>query len=170
MDLGRRLERALNQVRLIRAGLLRVCKSPYSALEALLEISDSIMTYRGRYRTTFQLAPALDLLIMDETNPKSLAFQLSMLSEHVEHLPKQTARRFAAPEERLALEMLTGIRLLDLASINCGNDDDDHGHLDSFLDRTEASLLEFEQHITVHYLSRIPTTPHYSVLFGDRNE
>ena len=38
-----------------------------AALEALLEVADSIMTYRARYRTTFQLAPVLDLLIMDES-------------------------------------------------------------------------------------------------------
>ena len=49
MDMGRRVERAINQAQLIRLGLPRVCADSRSALEALLEISDSIMTYRARY-------------------------------------------------------------------------------------------------------------------------
>ena len=45
-------------------------------LEALLEVADSVMTYRSRYCSRFQLAPVLDLLLTDETNPRSVAFQL----------------------------------------------------------------------------------------------
>jgi uncharacterized alpha-E superfamily protein len=78
----------------------QVCSESRSALEALLEVSDSIMTYRARYRAAFQLAPVLDLLIVDESNPKSLAFQISQLSAHVDHLPRQSDRRFASREER----------------------------------------------------------------------
>ncbi len=78
------------------------------------------MTYRARYRTAFQLAPVLDLLLVDESNPKSLAFQFSQLAAHVEHLPRQNDRRFASPEERMALEMLTAVRLLDLTGLGCG--------------------------------------------------
>jgi len=62
MDMGRRVERAMNQTRLIRYGLARLCTETTGALESLLEVSDGIMTYRARYRTAFQLSPVLDLL------------------------------------------------------------------------------------------------------------
>ena len=42
----------------------------------LLEIADSSMTYRNRYATNLQVGPLLDLLLTDETNPRSIAFQL----------------------------------------------------------------------------------------------
>ena len=70
MDMGRRVERAMDLAGLIRIGLPQVCSESRSALEALLEVADSIMTYRARYRTAFQLAPVLDLLIMDEGQPQ----------------------------------------------------------------------------------------------------
>ena len=58
MDMGRRVKRAMNQSRLIRTGLARICTESTNAMEALLEVSDSIMTCRARYRTAFQLASA----------------------------------------------------------------------------------------------------------------
>ena len=94
MDMGRRIERALNHVELIDIGLHRRCSSTSNALEALLEVADSIITYRSRYRTRFMIEPVLDLLLVDETNPKSLGFQLAQLSEHIEHLPRSTDQKF----------------------------------------------------------------------------
>ena len=167
MDMGRRVERAINQTKLIRLGLPRVCADSRSALEALLEISDSIMTYRARYRTAFQLAPVMDLLVLDESNPKSLAFQCSQIASHVEELPRQDRRRFATGEERLALEMLTAVRLLDLSGLDCREGNDRHAALEAFLTTLEGHLTEFAQQVSAHYLSRVPTTPHFSSSRGE---
>lgn len=168
MDMGRRMERAMNQTGLIRTGLSQVCSESRSALEALLEVYDSIMTYRARYRTAFQLAPVLDLLLADESNPKSLAFQFRRLSAHVEHLPRLSDRRFASPEERMALEMLTAVRLLDLSALRCSTGGDTSASLSEFLESMESRLKDFAQQITAHYLSRVPATPHFSTILGDR--
>jgi uncharacterized alpha-E superfamily protein len=144
-----------------------VCTNSRSALEALLEISDSIMTYRARYRTAFLLAPVMDLLVLDETNPKSLAFQCSQIAAHVEELPRQDQRRFATAEERLALEMLTAVRLLDLSGLDCQKYGDRHAALEEFLTTMEDRLTEFAQQVSAHYLTRVPTTPHFSALRGE---
>ena len=48
----------------------------------LLEVADSSITYRSRYFTVLQAAPVLDLLMNDDANPRSLAFQLQDLFEH----------------------------------------------------------------------------------------
>ena len=168
MDMGRRVERAMNQTGLIRIGLPQVCGESRSALEALLEVADSIMTYRARYRGAFQLAPVLDLLIMDESNPKSLAFQLSQLVAHVEHLPRQSDRRFASPEERLSLEILTAVRLLDLTGLRCSEGGAPTESLAAFLDLMDGRLKDFAQQISTHYLTRVQATPHFSTILGDR--
>ncbi len=168
MDMGRRVERAMNQTGLIRIGLPQVCSESRSALEALLEVADSIMTYRARYRTAFQLAPVLDLLIVDESNPKSLAFQFSQLVAHVEHLPRQSDRRFASPEERLSLEMLTAVRLLDLTGLRCSKGGAQTESLAAFLDLMDTRLKDFAQQISAHYLTRVQATPHFSTILGDR--
>ncbi len=162
MDMGRRVERAINQTALLRIALPDVCTESQSALESLLEIADSIMTYRARYRTVFQIAPVLDLLLGDESNPRSLAFQFSQLADHVDHLPRYTDRRYSSPEERLALEMLTDIRLLDLIGMRCGNSTDLRKSLSEFLDKIETRIIDFSQHISAHYLSRVTSTSHFS--------
>jgi len=167
MDMGRRVERAMNQTSLIRIGLPQVCTESRSALEALLEVADSIMTYRARYRTAFQLAPVLDLLVVDESNPKSLAFQFSQLVAHVEHLPRQNDRRFASPEERWSLEMLTAVRLLDLTDLRCRRSGAQNESLAAFLDLMETRLKEFAQQISAHYLTRVQATPHFSTILDD---
>ncbi len=168
MDMGRRVERAMNQTSLISIALPQIGDESRNTLEALLEVSDSTMTYRARYRSAFQLAPVLDLLLVDETNPKSLAFQFSHIAGHVEHLPRQHERRFAYPEERIALKMLTAVRLLDLTDIHHGEESSQTEALAIFLASMSDNLKEFSQQITGHYLTRVPTTPHFTVIPGDR--
>jgi len=167
MDMGRRIERALNLTNLLRVGISQSGRERRSDLEAILEVAASIMTYRSRYRKTFQLPQVLDLLLLDETNPKSLAFQCSRLSSHVENLPRQTDRRFASPEERLALEMLTSVRLLDLTRLGVMKSDAQNQTLMAFLESMAGRLKDFSQEISAQYLSRVPTTPHFSVISGD---
>ncbi len=169
MDMGRRVERALNQAGLIHIGLPRVCVESRGALEALLEVFDSIMTYRARYRTAFQLAPALDLLLVDESNPKSLAFQFCQLTEHVEHLPRQNDRLTPSPEERMAMEMLTAVRQVDLAGLQCPVGAAAVKPLQALLNTAEVHLKAFAQQLSDHYLSRVPATSHFSAGGGKLN-
>ena len=97
MDMGRRLERALSTLRLLRTTLVGRATALATLLEAILEIADSSMTYRYRYMTSLQLAPVLDLLLIDETNPRSVGFQLRALADHARQLP---AKRLAGGGER----------------------------------------------------------------------
>jgi uncharacterized alpha-E superfamily protein len=80
LDLGRRLERGLCVLKLLH-GLVRI-ESPRPVLEPVLEIADSVMTYRRRYFTAPYLAGVLDLLLRDESNPRSLIFQINVLNGH----------------------------------------------------------------------------------------
>ena len=169
LDMGRRIERAMNQAILIRIGLPLVCSDSHNTLQALLEVSDSLMTYRGRYRSAFQLAPVLDLLLADEGNPKSLVFQFNQLMAHVDQLPHQEERRFASKEERSVLEMQTALRMLDLSGIDCGKESGDLESLAAFLTTIEIQLKGFAEQVSAHYLIRVPATPHYAMTRGDHS-
>ncbi|MDD3352035.1 circularly permuted type 2 ATP-grasp protein [Zoogloea sp.] len=52
------------------------------AVEALLELCDSIITYRTRYRAQPELLPAIHMLLTDDANPHALAFQVRMLANY----------------------------------------------------------------------------------------
>lgn len=93
LDFGRRVERAES----IAAELAQVLDQPGAmtqpgridaGLRLALELRDSVITYRTRYLAVLQPAPALDLILADEGNPRGLAFQLvaarDLLQEIVE--------------------------------------------------------------------------------------
>jgi uncharacterized circularly permuted ATP-grasp superfamily protein/uncharacterized alpha-E superfamily protein len=110
LDIGRRLERALNVTGLLRSALT-AAPSYEGMLEPMLDIADSGMTYRRRYFTEPQLAPVLDLLLTDSTNTRALAFQLRALSEHLAQLPRDSKAPSPTREQRLiarALDAVTG--------------------------------------------------------------
>jgi uncharacterized alpha-E superfamily protein len=117
LDIGRRLERALQMTEILRAGLPPLERASGGALEAILEIADSTITYRSRYLTSLQTDLMLDLLLVDEANPRSIAFQLVRLREHVDLLPaSQNAIR--RPEEaRTALSLLTAVQLAEVRDL-----------------------------------------------------
>jgi uncharacterized circularly permuted ATP-grasp superfamily protein/uncharacterized alpha-E superfamily protein len=89
LDFGRRLERGTHVVRLLRAATGGSMKTT-PVLEPVLEISDSLMTYRRRYLAAVQLPSVLELLLLDEGNPRSLAFQLKALRQHAASLPRDS--------------------------------------------------------------------------------
>lgn len=169
MDMGRRIERAMNQAVLIRLAIPQVCTDSHNTLQALLEICDSLMTYRGRYRSSFQLAPVLDLLLADEGNPKSMAFQFKQISAHIEQLPRKNEKRFSSKEECCALDLLTGIRLLDLTRIECVDKSSETEKVIEYLTNTEQKLKELGQEVSAHYLTRVPSTPHFAVFSGSQS-
>ena len=108
LEFGRRLERAARIVQWFRAGLCPEIQGG-ALLEPLLEISDSLMTYRRRYFAGVQLSSVLELLLLDEGNPRSLAFQLAALREHARHFPRE-ADLFHENEERRVAALSAALR------------------------------------------------------------
>jgi uncharacterized alpha-E superfamily protein len=81
LDLGRRVERAQTAAAELAISLEQPGPAQPGrvemALRLALELRDSVITYRSRYLGVMQPAPVLDLVLADEGNPRSLAFQLA---------------------------------------------------------------------------------------------
>ncbi|MCA9120863.1 MAG: circularly permuted type 2 ATP-grasp protein [Planctomycetales bacterium] len=114
LELGRRLERSVHTIALVQSLFAVSSETDTRALEAALEVADSTMTYRSRYLAGINIAPVLDLLLTDETNPRSLVYQLEAISDHVENLPRDSSQPLRGPDQRIALSMLHSARMLDL--------------------------------------------------------
>ena len=117
VDMGRRLERAVTILRLLRKTLVFGAEESISLLEAVLEIADSAMTYRYRYMTSLQVAPLLDLLLTDETNPRSVGYQLAALADHVRQLPGKDANPLRNRETRIMIATQAELRLVDVEAL-----------------------------------------------------
>ena len=116
LDIGRRIERAAFVVRLLRDTLVDPGEDA-SLLEAVLEVTDSSLTYRRRYLTHLETHAVADLLLADETNPRAVAFQLALIQEQLGALPRDTARPKTSLDRRLVLKMRTAIQLADLVEL-----------------------------------------------------
>ncbi len=113
LDLGRRLERGLHVAHLLQHALAQPGPLSPALLQNVLLSCDSLLTYRRRYLTNLQIVPLFDLLACDEANPRSLAFQLHAVREHVEALPHASGEEPPHTPERLALTIFSQVRLAD---------------------------------------------------------
>jgi uncharacterized alpha-E superfamily protein len=100
------------------------------------------------------LAPVLDLLLLDETNPRSLAFQLVEIDQHFAHLPNEGPHRSA--EQRLVLRLLTELRLADVGVL-VPSSRADGGALEGMLRRTATALPELSEIIARDHFAHAET-------------
>jgi len=153
--LGRRIERALLLASLVRSLLVAETDPGVEALlmESTLLAAESLTLYRRRYYAQPEIETALDLLLLDETNPRSLIFQVNALEKLVRDLPGQSARPLTI-EMRRVIEASGLLRLADaqhLAEIDSGV----RPHLDALLARLYQSVGEASAALTDSYFSHV---------------
>ncbi|MFD1253981.1 hypothetical protein DEVEQU_02608 [Devosia equisanguinis] len=107
LELGRRLERAIQIARI--TGWLTDKDAPDGSLEMLLEIGDSVMSHRRRYSVSAGTQSAIDLLILDPLNPRSVLFQLTELRTQIETLPGGIDDGQLSPAAKTALRIHTDL-------------------------------------------------------------
>jgi uncharacterized alpha-E superfamily protein len=83
LSIGRRIERLST---LCSALQVATREGRSHGLDWLLDLADSSVTYRSRYLVGPEWLPVLDLLVRDEANPRSVAFQMKGLSEYIAKL------------------------------------------------------------------------------------
>ncbi|HEV7925476.1 MAG TPA: circularly permuted type 2 ATP-grasp protein [Verrucomicrobiae bacterium] len=118
LDMGQRIERSIHLCAFLDHALASPDADNPSVLEAVLEVADSSITYRGRYNLLPNLATVYDLVLLDDTNPRSLLFQLNQLVKHFERLPGERESALPSAGQRILLESLTALRLLDPRDLN----------------------------------------------------
>ncbi len=175
LDLGRRIERAyqtasaMNQLLPLRPAGGDITRS----LEFCLEIHDSFMTYRNRYLANMQLAAVLDLLLCDETNPRSILFQLQTISGHVDRLPRSHAQAMLSLEQRCVLTLLNSIQLAEVGELSSLDKRGELTALHKLLKKTSEQLPRLSDAVSGRFLIHAGFQRHFAVdLIGSvtRNE
>jgi uncharacterized alpha-E superfamily protein len=155
LDIGRRLERALQMGQLLRAG---IAEAPFAVdpyLSVLLQIADSSITYRTRYLTTLRIEFVLELLLADESNPRSTAFQLATLREHVRNLPNPGTDGREPNEFAIVDQILRVVREARPDDLATRGADGNLGPLESLMRQIKSSLYDFSDALTARYLSHL---------------
>lgn len=113
---GQAVERGLQLCHLLRSTttVRRGIDVDRELHNAVLTAAESAVTHRRRYRGYVRLAGVLDLLLMDADNPRSLAFGISELREHLAAMPGSTG---ATRPERLLDDLAHELARADIAAL-----------------------------------------------------
>lgn len=118
LDMGRRIERGVYLCALLENALRSPEADNPSVLETLLDVCDCAITYRSRYSLLPNIAAVYDLVLLDDTNPRSLLFQLNQLMKHFDRLPQERESALPTMGQRVLIESISRLRLLDPRELN----------------------------------------------------
>jgi uncharacterized alpha-E superfamily protein len=144
LSVGRHLERLTSVASTIEL-LAPEESASYALLEWLLELSDSLLTFRARFARQPDWPAVVELLVFDARNPRSVLFQLGKIAKHVPALPGATA--------------LDAMADIDALERTCRADDrrqgDLFGHIsvDDVLAQCRRAGLALSEGLTLRYFS-----------------
>ncbi|MFT4230157.1 MAG: circularly permuted type 2 ATP-grasp protein [Microbacterium sp.] len=148
IEAGRYLERALQVCHLLAATMneRREYGADREVLEAMLTAAESIVTHRRRYHGSVRAADALELLLLDGENPRSLAFALAQVRVHLAAMPASTG---STRPERLLEHLVTALDGVDatrLAEVRAEH----RRRLEQFLEDTIDRLSQLA--LAIHHV------------------
>jgi uncharacterized circularly permuted ATP-grasp superfamily protein/uncharacterized alpha-E superfamily protein len=156
LDTGRGLERALQLVSLLRVTLVQV-RSPETdqmVVEAVMTAAESIVTFRRRYRGRVGTDAVVELLVVDQHNPRSVAYQLNRIGADLRAVPNGSS---TSRPQRLLEDLVEKVQAADLTALV----DDTAGRreaLDELLSSLYAHLTALSEAIRKQYL-QLPPSP-----------
>ncbi|PUA29376.1 MAG: hypothetical protein B0W54_01940 [Cellvibrio sp. 79] len=117
MEMGRRLERALQIISSLRS--LLCARFDEIEQEILIESSlmcgEALIPYRRRYQNGIRIEQGLEMIMLNPKNPRSLIYQLSQLEKHFAELPDD--RETFSAEHKFLLEATTALKLSDVKQL-----------------------------------------------------
>ena len=161
LDSGRRLERALALISLLRSTLALRHEDilQNQVLESVLVATDSLTIYQRRYRSYIQLPLVLELLLLDEAHPRSVAYQLHELSVHISALPRCKRAGQITAEERVILKAYTDLKLCNVQELTQVNEEEGvYQQFEELLSNTTDLLWQLSELIAEAYFSHSQTS------------
>jgi uncharacterized alpha-E superfamily protein len=153
LDIGLRIERAIYLCSFLDSALRSPEANNPSVLEAVLEVADSSLTYRSRYSLLPHIAAVYDLVLLDDTNPRSLLFQFNQLVKHFERLPRERESALPSAGQRVLLDCMARLRLLDPRCLTSRKSNWHHSEAGAVMDRIVRQLPKLSDAIAVSYFA-----------------
>ena len=153
LDMGRRMERSVNLAELLQV-VLTWKEGRELLYEPLLEICDSVITYRRRHFSEIRLHGVLALLLLEPDNPRSQVFQLNAMQQAAAHLPEEPNPEGIAKVRRRIDWMIVRLRALEIVDEDAATDEQT-ALFSACLTEISAGLLEVSDLLTQVYFSHI---------------
>lgn len=156
LDIGRRLERGIFTAQGALGGFALAPVNWESAMRLALELCDSTITYRSRYLAALQPGPVLDLVLADDSNPRSLAFQLMRLDENLGALPRRNGELAILPASQILRDLSSVTNQFDGSDRAQAQDSATLTMLRDLLEETGNGLRDLSNAITRAYFTHVP--------------
>ncbi|SKA11989.1 Uncharacterized conserved protein, circularly permuted ATPgrasp superfamily [Enhydrobacter aerosaccus] len=156
LDLGRRIERSQF---ILGSALGPFRQSPIdwdAAMRLALELCDSTITYRTRYLGQLQPAPVLDLVMLDDSNPRALAFQLRSIRGHLERLGQASGTRVPDTLHELDIDFERMVQMFGGEERSWRHEGLALAVLREMVEDAERRLDDLSEAITRAYFSHVP--------------
>ena len=135
LSVGRHLERLLFVAATLGVPAQEESVDP-ALLAWLLELSDSLVTFRARYVSEPEWPAVVELLLFDGRNPRSVLFQIAKIAKHVPALP-----------DAGSLDIVADIRALEAGCRSM------QMSFEEVLDRCRSVAFGLSDALTLKYLS-----------------
>ena len=108
---------------------------------------------RQRYFSLLQTARVLDLLVLDDSNPRSVAFQVRTLSKLVAKVEDESQRTRAQHEQRLLIDAARTVRLADADGLATMDENGKCEGLNRFLASIQHGIREIDEYLNSTYFA-----------------
>lgn len=152
MDIGRHLERASKTLTLLNYAFHSLKPQDVSHWETVLEVTDTVMTYRRRFRTRLHPTAILDLLALDVETPRSLSYLAARLERQVNSLPVQSLGARKTQLQKIAFGIHAGLQTASVDDWMSGQGVPKKPLFER-LDQTVDSLALLSEAMTLAYFS-----------------
>ena len=153
LEIGRRVDRSLGLLSVLEAVVSPANPNLRNSLfDYVLAANESLVAYRRRYRSDAVLGALIDLLVLDDANPRALAFQIDQLRTQLALLPvREGSAQLAAKIDQ------AGAALVDMSWLPVGADqrgaDGRREVIDRFVEAARAPLREFADQLNIVYFN-----------------
>lgn len=150
MEIGRALERGLQLCQLLgpTVSVRRGFDVDGGVQAAVLQAAESAVTHRRRHRGAVRAATVVDLLLLDEDNPRSLLFNLRSLDASLAALPASSG---STRPERLVDDLLEELDRVDVSAL-LAVEGDEHPNFARFAQATAQHLMRLSDAVAeVHF-------------------
>ncbi|KAA9006743.1 circularly permuted type 2 ATP-grasp protein [Histidinibacterium aquaticum] len=139
LTIGRSLERAHAGAELLR--VFADDDAPSGAFDVAVEVADSVMTHRRRYSVETNRATVIDLLALDDKNPRAVVYQVALMRGEVAELPAATVAGRMSELSSALLRLHTELQVVAPEDLDSGTLAGIRDEIAALSDRLSAQYL-----------------------------
>lgn len=156
LDIGRFIERLLGTLELLKLALLTAKQPGIPLWEVVLATTDNFTVYRRRFRSQLHPSAILDLLLFDETNPRSIGYMFKRLQRQVSRLPTNGSSSYRNLENRLIIQATSALHLVDINMLaDLEHSESAREALNTLLDELIAPMAALSNAISHSHFSHV---------------